>query len=55
MSNWVVRLHDPADRGEEEVVRVVTEALEAEGFRIMNVNPPMRLNPDPLKIRKTED
>ncbi len=51
MSNWIIRLHDRADRSEAEVRQAVTEALVAAGFNVESIHRPLRLNPDPLKIR----
>ena len=55
MTNWIARLHDPADRDQVEVARIVREALTEAGFEVLSVHHPLQLNPEPLRIRETEN
>lgn len=53
MSNWIIRVHDPSDRDEATVDADIRNALTLAGFEVFNINPPLQLNPEPLRIRES--
>lgn len=51
MTNWVVRFSDDENRPREEVEKLVADRLTQSGFRVLNLNQPLLLNPQPLRVR----
>jgi hypothetical protein len=48
--DWIIRINDKARQDDRDVItRRVTEALEALGYEVLSVRPPLELNPAPLR------
>lgn len=52
--DWLIRVNDKTRRDSREVVtQRVTAALEALGYDVLSVSPPLELNPESLRVRDT--